>query len=515
MQRSVIDGSSPRAPCRPSAVAALSRTMKKSLGALLVVVVILAVIVLERTFTFRSRQPPAAPVAVEPLDTAALAQRLAGALRFKTISYQDSSQFDAREFDGFQRYLRTTSPKLHAALKLEKVNGYVLLYEWPGSDPSAPPIVLLAHQDGGPVEPGTETRWTEPPFEGRIAGGYVWGRGALDDKGSLVGLCEAVEHLLGAGAGAKPRRTVYLAFGYDEEVGGRRGAARIADLLASRNVHPEFVLDEGGALTNGLIAGISAPVAVIGIAEKGYMTVGLTAQAEGGHSSMPPDETAVGILAAAILRLEHDQMPRAIRGPTAAMFDYLGPEMSFGPRLVIANRWLLGGLLAHKFGATPQGNAMLRTTTAPTVLQAGVKENVLPTPARGITNSRILSGHTVEGAVAPVRPPVHDSPTRGAPRPGTMTNASGVTSVDAEPFQLLARTIRQVVPGAVVTPWLVVGGTDSRYYARLTPNVLRFVGSAIGKDDPRRVHGMDERVGVQAYAGAVQFYIQLLKNAAL
>src|SRR5216110_1908364 len=515
MQRSVIDESSPRAPCRPSAVAALSHTMKKSLGALLVVVVILAVIVLERTFTFRSRQPQAAPVAVEPLDTAALAQRLAGALRFKTISFQDSSQFDAREFDGFQRYLRTTFPKLHAALKLEKVNGYGLLYEWPGSDPSAPPIVLLAHQDVVPVEPGTETRWTEPPFEGRIAGGYVWGRGALDDKGSLVGLCEAVEHLLGAGAGAKPRRTVYLAFGYDEEVGGRRGAARIADLLASRNVHPEFVLDEGGALTNGLIAGVSAPVAVVGMAEKGYMTVGLTAQAEGGHSSMPPDETAVGILAAAILRLEHDQMPRAIRGPTAAMFDYLGPEMSFGPRLVIANRWLLGGLLARKFGATPQGNAMLRTTTAPTVLQAGVKENVLPSSARALVNFRILPGDSVGSVLEHVRRVVHDSRITVQTLEETVSNPSEVTSIDAPPFQQLARTVRQVVPGAVVTPWLVVGGTDSRYYARLTPNVLRFVGSAIGKDDLRRVHGMDERVGVQAYAGAVQFYIQLLKNAAL
>src|SRR6059036_2073661 len=350
MQRSVIDGSSPRAPCRPSAVAALSRTMKRILVALLVAVLVLAAIVLERTFTFRSRQPQAAPVAVEPLDTAALAQRLAGALRFKTISFQDSSQFDAREFDGFQRYLRTTFPKLHAALKLEKVNGYGLLYAWPGSDPSAPPIVLLAHQDVVPVEPGTETRWTEPPFEGRIAGGYVWGRGALDDKGSLVGLCEAVEHLLGAGAGAKPRRTVYLAFGYDEEVGGRRGAARIAELLASRNVHPEFVLDKGGALTNGLVTGIAAPVALVGIAEKGYVTVSLTAQAEGGHSSMPPPQTAVGMLATGLTRLEGQQMPRAIRGPTADMFDYLGPEMSFGPRLVMANRWLFGGMLASRFG---------------------------------------------------------------------------------------------------------------------------------------------------------------------
>ncbi len=487
--------------------------MKKLLGALLVVLVVLTAVALERTFTVRSRQPQVAAVAVEALDTTALAQRLSGALRFKTVSYQDSSQFDAREFDGFQRYLRATFPRLHAALKLEQVNGHGLLYEWTGADPNRQPIVLLAHQDVVPVEPGTESRWTEPPFEGKIAGGYVWGRGALDDKGSLVGILEAVEQLVAAGA--KPRRTVYLAFGYDEEVGGRRGAARIAELLASRNVHPELVLDEGGALATGLVSGISAPVALIGIAEKGYVTVGLTAQAEGGHSSMPPDETAVGILAAAIMRLEHQQMPRAIRGPTAAMFDYLGPEMSFGPRLVMANRWLFGGILARKFGATPQGNAMLRTTTAPTVLQAGVKENVLPSSARALVNFRILPGDSVASVVEHVRRAVHDSRISVQPLQETMSNPSGVTSVDAEPFQLLARTIRQVVPQAVVTPWLVVGATDSRHYAGLTPNVLRFVGAAIGKDDLRRVHGTDERVGVQAYADAVRFYIQFLKNAAL
>src|SRR3989440_2551979 len=362
--------------------------MKRVLLALALVVVLLAAVTLQRTAGFRSRQPQVAPVAAEPLDTAALARRLAGALRFKTISFQDSNQFDAREFAGFGRYLRDSFPRLHGALKLEKVNGYGLLYKWTGSDPGLAPAVLLAHQDVVPVEPGTEGRWTEPPFEGRIAGGYVWGRGALDDKGSLVGILEAVEHLVAAGA--KPRRTVYLAFGYDEEVGGRRGAAHIADLLASRNVHPELVLDEGGALTTGLVSGISASVALVGIAEKGYVTVALTAQAEGGHSSMPPDETAVGILATGITRLEHHQMPRAVRGPTAAMFDYLGPEMPFGPRLVMANRWLFEGILARRFGATPQGNAMLRTTTAPTVLQAGGKGDVLPPSARALVNLRIL-----------------------------------------------------------------------------------------------------------------------------
>src|SRR6266513_1079817 len=206
--------------------------MKRALLALALVVVVLAAVTLERTVSFRSRQPQVAPVAVEPLDTAALARRLAGALRFKTVSFQDSTQFDAREFEGLHRYLRDSFPKSHAALKLTKVNGYGLLYEWTGSDPGLAPLVLLAHQDVVPIEPGTEGRWTEPPFEGRIAAGYVWGRGALDDKGSLVGLLEAVEHLVAAGT--KPRRTLYLAFGYDEEVGGRRRADRGAPGRAQR-----------------------------------------------------------------------------------------------------------------------------------------------------------------------------------------------------------------------------------------------------------------------------------------
>jgi len=487
--------------------------MKRIVLVLLVVLVGMAAAVVTRTLGLHSRQVAVAPVAPEPLDSTALAQRLAGALKFKTISYQDSTQFEAREFDGFQRYIRESFPKVHAVLKLEKVNGYGLLYQWAGSDSSLAPALLLAHQDVVPVEPGTEGKWTEPPFGGTIAAGYVWGRGALDDKGSLVAILEAIEHLLSAGA--KPRRTVYLAFGYDEEVGGRRGAAHIADLLGSRNVRPEFVLDEGGALATGLIPGITAPVALIGIAEKGYVTVELTAQAEGGHSSMPPKETAVGMLAAGLTRLEHHQMPRAIRGPTADLFDFLGPEMPFGPRLVMANRWLLGGILIAGFGATPQGNAMLRTTTAPTVLQAGVKENVLPSTARALVNFRILPGDSAASVLEHVRRAVDDPRISVRALQETVSDPSGVTSVNAEPFQLLARTIRQVIPEAVVTPWLVVGATDSRHYSRLTPNVLRFVGAPIGPDDVRRVHGTDERVGVQAYANSVRIYIQLLKNAAL
>lgn len=486
--------------------------MKKLALALAIALVVLAAIIVGRTFTLRSRQPVVTPVAVEPLDSAALAERLAGALRFKTISYQDSTAFDPREFAGLQRYLRASFPRLHAALKLEQVNGYGLLYEWAGSDPSLEPVLLLAHQDVVPIEPGTLERWTEPPFAGRIAGGFVWGRGALDDKGSLVGALEAVEHLVAAGA--KPRRSVYLAFGYDEEVSGRRGAARIAALLASRNVHPEFVLDEGGALVTGLVPGVVAPLALVGIAEKGYVTVELTVHAEGGHSSMPPPQTTVGILSAAINRLERHRMPRAVRGPSAAMFDYLGPELPFGLRVVTANRWLLGGVLASAFGRTPEGDALLRTTTAPTVFQAGEKENVLPSGARALVNFRILPGDDVDGVVAHVKHVIRDPRVAVRTLDESVSNPSRVSSVDGEPFQLLARTIREVTPGALVTPWLVVGATDSRLYATLTPNVFRFIGVRIGPGDLQRIHGTDERVGIGTYVDSVRLYIQLLRNAA-
>jgi carboxypeptidase PM20D1 len=487
--------------------------MKRIVLLFLVLLVGCAGLLVVRTLAFRSRQPTVAPVAAEPLDSLALAGRLAGALKFATISSQDSTAFDAQVFEGFQRYLFDSFPKLHAALAREVVNGYGLLYTWTGTDAALAPIVLLAHQDVVPIESGTEQTWTEPPFGGVIANGYVWGRGALDDKGSLVGILEAVEHLVAAGV--KPRRTVYLAFGFDEEVGGRRGATRIAALLASRHVQPEFVLDEGGVLATGLLPGVSGPVALVGIAEKGYLTAELTVKAAGGHSSMPPGETAVGILAAGIARLEQHELPRAIRGPTAEMFDYIGPQLPFGQRLVVANRWLFGGLLASRFGRTPYGNAMLRTTTAPTVFQAGVKENVLPSSARALVNFRILPGDSVAGVLAHVRDVVHDARITVDPYQTAVAEPSPVTSVDGEPFQLLARTIRQTIPGVVVTPWLVVAGTDSRHYTTLTPNVLRFVGATIGNDDLRRIHGTDERIGVGDFVNVVRVYVQLLRNAAM
>lgn len=487
--------------------------MRRAVVALGLGLLLLVAVLLFRTARFTSRQLPAEPAVRLVLDTAGAAERLAGAIRFRTISYQDSTAFDGPEFARFHDYLRSRFPRLHALLKREVTSGYSLLYEWRGTDTSLKPILLMAHQDVVPVEGGTENRWTEPPFAGRIAGGFVWGRGALDDKGNLMAALEAVERLVADGV--TPRRTIYLAFGHDEEVGGRRGAARTAALLASRGVRLEYVLDEGGAITTGLVSGISGPVALVGIAEKGYLSLELTVHAEGGHSSMPPPQTAVGILSAAVARLEARQMPRRIRGATAAMLDYIGPEMGFSRRLALANRWLFGGLIARQFGATPSGNAMLRTTTAPTMLAAGVKDNVLPSSARAVVNFRILPGDSVAGVVTHARRAIDDPRVTIAVVAGSANEPSPVSPVASESFGVVQRTIRQVAPDAVVTPWLVVGGTDARNFAGLTSNVYRTGALALGPDDLERIHGTNERVAIGDYARNIAFYVQLIRNSAL
>lgn len=487
--------------------------VKKFLLVLLAVLVLLTAVVVTRTLRYHSRQEAAEPATGLTVDANAAAERLADALKFRTISYQDSSRFDAHEFRGFQGFLEQAFPKVHATVSRETVGTFGLLYKWNGSDPALAPIVLMAHQDVVPVEPGTESRWTYPPFEGRLADGFVWGRGAMDDKSNLMAELEAIETLLSQNV--VPRRTVYLASGYDEEVGGTHGAAAIARVLGERGVHPAFVLDEGGAMVTGLVPGITGPVAMVGIAEKGYLTLDLTVEAEGGHSSMPPRQTAIGILAAALDELEEHPVPGGIRGPTADMFAYLGPELPFGSRLFFANRWLFGWLLARTFGASGPGNAMFRTTTAPTIFQAGVKENVLPSSAHAVVNFRLLQGDSIAGIVDYVRRTVDDPRVKVAIAPTFKTEPSPVSPVDGDAFRLVARTVRQVVPGAIVVPWLVVGGTDSRYFTALTPNVYRFSGVPIGRDDIERAHGTNERVSVTGYEQNVKFYLQLLRNAAI
>ena len=476
-----------------------------ALGALAVIAVLLI-----RTLRFSSKQIQVQAVAPVALDRQALATRLAQALQFQTISHQDPAQLDREQFLGLHRYLADQFPLVHARLKRETVGDFSLLYTWEGSEPTRKPVLLLAHMDVVPVEPGTEDKWNYPPFAGRIAEGFIWGRGSVDDKGSVFAILEAVETLLRGGF--QPRAPVLLAFGHDEEIGGEHGAQQIVVLLQSRGIQPEYVLDEGGAIIQGMVPGIAVPVAAIGIAEKGSVSVELIVRAAGGHSSSPPPHTAVGIVSAAVHRVEDNQMPVQLHGATLRLFEAVGPEMPFANRLALANLWLFGALVERQLVSTPATNATVRTTTAATMIEGGVKENVLPTNARAVINFRILPGDSIDSVVEHVRRVVNDAQVETRTLPGAREPTTD-SPVDAPGFIVLARTIREVFPGALVAPYLTIGGTDARSYEPLTKNIYRFTPTIAEPSDLVRIHGTNERMSVDNFEHAVQFFVQLLKNS--
>lgn len=485
--------------------------MKRILLALTAAVVVLLGVMTFRASTMESRQPPPAdPVGID-LDDDAIARRFARALTFPTISNDDRTDIDVEAFLGLHAYLEQTYPELHATLLRETVNDLSLLYTWEGTEPDLDPVVLMGHLDVVPVIPGTEGDWAHDPYGGEIVDGEIWGRGALDDKSSVMAIVEAVEQLIGEGH--RPRRTIYLAFGHDEEVGGPDGAGAIADLLEQRGAEPyAFVLDEGGAIADGLLPGMDGKVAIIGIAEKGFVNLELRVEGEGGHSSTPPEHTNIGILAAAISRLEDNPFPARLDGAAESMFDYLGPEMPFTSRLVFANMWLTRPVVTRLLVSDPTSASMVRTTTAVTIIDGGVKSNVLPINATAVVNHRILPGETRETVAARVRAVIDDD--RVQVREVTSNaDPSPVSDPETAAFALLGRTLRQVAPEEIlVAPYLVMGGTDAKYYSGRSPNVYRFLPVMVGQDGLRLAHGTNERLSVDSLGLAVRYMIQLIRN---
>jgi carboxypeptidase PM20D1 len=489
--------------------------MKKILALLAVVVVVLAAVMVVRAARLPSMQDPA-PSRVGPIavDTAAAAEHLGSAVRFRTVSYDNGVNTDTAAFRALQAFFDSTYPLVGQHLEKELVSNLSLLYTWKGTDPGLPPIVLMGHQDVVPVIPGTEGDWTHGPFSGEVADGSIWGRGSMDDKVSVISVLEAVEALLADGY--QPQHTVYLAFGHDEEIGGLHGAREIARTLQDRGVGPfDFVLDEGGAVAKGLVPGVEGAVALVGIAEKGYVNLELRVDGPGGHSSTPPPHTNIGILADAIDELEEHPFPAHFEGPGRALFDYLAPEMSFVPRLALANLWLTRPLVEHMMLGNAESAAMLRTTTAATIIEGGVKANVLPITARAIVNFRILPGETPESVLDRVRSVIGDDRVKVSISGSDSVAPSPVSDPGGPAFKMLAGTIRQVMPDedVKVAPYLVMGGTDSKYYAGRSNAVFRFLAAPIGAEGLELVHGTNEHMSVTGLATSIAFYQQLIRNA--
>ena len=484
----------------------LKRIALTCLALLLLLVAALAI----NTMRHGSRQLTATPAPAITVDEKAVIDALAGAVRFRTIADRNDPQASADQFRQFHDFIAQRFPRVHATLKREAISGHSLLYTWAGTDPGAKPIALMAHQDVVPIAPGTEQHWQQAPFGGIVKDGFVWGRGAWDDKSNLISQLAALEQLITEGF--QPRQTIYLVFGHDEEVGGTRGALEVAKTLQQRGVKLDFVIDEGLLITDGVVPGVSKPVALIGIAEKGYLSVELKATATPGHSSMPTQgEGAITMMSAALRRLDGEQLPASLRGIAQEMFETIAPEMNGFQRVALSNLWLFGPVVQRQLEQKASTNAVLRTTTALTVMHAGEKDNVLPGEAHATVNFRLLPGDTREHVMAHVKSKAGDGfelvALSGSSEP------SPISPTQSPSYGLINQTVRSLFPETIVAPGLMIGATDSRHFAPISEHIYRFSPVRAKPEDLQRFHGTNERISTANLMELVRFYHQLIRNA--
>ena len=437
-------------------------------------------------------------------------QRLSQAIQFKTVSTQIATDFDPQPFINFQHWLVANYPAVHQNAELEVINTYSLIYTLQGSDNSLKPIIIAAHIDVVPALETADSGWLQAPFSGKIHDNYIWGRGAIDDKGSLIGIMEAAEYLLKSGL--KPQRTLIFAFGHDEEIGGYQGAVKIAQHLKSKGIQAEFTLDEGGMLTQGIVAGVDFPVANINTNEKGYATFAFSTQDAGGHSSIPPADTAVARLARALVAINNQRLPAEIVSPVDKMLTQLAPAVPFGQRIALANLWLFEPVLLKLFAQKKATAALTQTTVAPTVFNAGDKENVLPRSASAKVNFRLLPGVTLKSLEQHLREVIND-PQIELSLGAFQSNPSPESDAKGFAWQMLYDTTAKHFPNAVITPSLTVGATDVRHYVDVSDNQYRFMPVVLTSEDITGFHGKNERISIANWHRMVRWYIDFLRNA--
>lgn len=476
---------------------------------LLVLLLFLLAFILLRTLTYGEPFEPVEPVEGMEVDVNLAAEHLANIIRCETVSAIDARQPKREPFLKLHQTLEQMYPRLHSQLEREVIGDLSLLYTWKGKDPSLEPALLAAHLDVVPADPATLKEWEHPPFSGRIADEYIWGRGSMDMKNQIIAIMEAVEGLLRSGY--RPERTLYLAFGHDEEVGGHQGAQQIVNHLEKKGVRLSAVLDEGGMVITGLLPGITIPLALVGIGEKGHLTLELKVECPPGHSSMPPAQTAIGILCHALARLEDHPLPARL-GPFQPFLRTVGIAAPFRLQLAFANLWLFGGLVKGALARNPRTNAAIRTTTAITMIAGGIRDNVLPRQARALVNFRLLPGDTIAEVCEHVRKVIRDPRVQFEPVAIGTWEAPPASPRDSQAFASLARVTRQLFDNIPVAPYLVMGATDGRYYSRICENVYRFSPIQVDVSDLGRVHGINERLPVNGLGPMVKFFGLLIQE---
>ncbi|MDD3336585.1 MAG: M20 family peptidase [Eubacteriales bacterium] len=461
-------------------------------------------VVLLRAAAFTPRAQQSVDAQSIPVDEQAALSRFADMIRCKTVSYPDSEKEAPDEFTKFQALLTTAYPAVTAACPREILGRRGLVYHWKGKSDKAP-SVLMAHYDVVPVEEG---EWSNPPFSGLVKDGELWGRGTLDTKGTLHGVMEAAEYLIKQGF--VPENDIYLTFGGDEEIFGGDQPAIVSE-FEKRGIHPRFVLDEGGAIVDKVFPGVTKSAAVIGTAEKGSICVDLAAKGKGGHASAPPPEQSMGILSKALCRLQDTPMPFTMTPAASATFDTMGRESSFTMRILFANLWCFAPLLnlvCKKSGG--ELNALVRTTCALTKAQGSAAYNVLPSLAKAGVNLRLISGDTIEAAMSRMKTIINDERVSLSFVSGE--NPGPVSVTGDEPWERLDHAVRAAYPGVLVCPYLMLAGSDSRHYCKISEHVYRFSGMPMTKEQRGLIHNANERIPVSQIKDTINFYAQVLKQ---
>jgi len=480
--------------------------MLKKVFKLLGILFLLLVVVLVFNTVKDNKQLPKYTVEGKPAENDSAALHLSQAIQIKTISFGDTLAIDTAEFIKFKTFLENTYPNVHSKLERKIFNQFSYVYKWTGKDTTAKPYVLMGHMDVVPVEAVAESKWSVPSFSGAIKNDTIWGRGAVDDKVAVIDILESVEHLLKQNF--TPNRTIYLCFGHDEEISGKRGAKVMSAWLKEQGVKPALVLDEGGQIDTKHFEQLKRPFAVIGTSEKGYANFDLSVEIPGGHSSMPANETAIDVLNKAIANIRAHSMEPAIIPTMQELLNRTKSAESFSKRMVLSNLWLFQGLMISQLEKTKETNAMVHTTLVPTILNSGIKDNVIPTVAKATFNSRILPGQTSDDVLNFITKSVNDNRVVIKKQTISLMEPSPITSSENPEFKKIEQIIYHSVPDVIVSPFLMIGATDSRYFRSFSDAVLNF--SAV--QDVKGFHGIDERIGKSDLNRMIFFYNQLLSK---
>ncbi|MFI5428226.1 M20/M25/M40 family metallo-hydrolase [Aeromicrobium sp. UC242_57] len=376
------------------------------------------------------------------------------------------------------------------------------MFHWAGTS-AEKPVILMAHLDVVPVE-GT---WQYPPFSGKIVDGNIWGRGTLDDKGSLVGICAAVEMLLADGF--TPAHDIWLSFGCNEEVSGQAATLAVEE-LTRRDVQPWFVIDEGGAIASEAFPGVAAPIGVIGLTEKGVTSLELRVEGRGGHASTPAKMGPTARIARAITRIDRSPMSASVPAPTVELLKRMGKHAPRAVRPLMTQADRIKPLLTKALiAAGPESAAMTRTTFAITTLSGAPALNVIASTAKAGVNIRIMVGDTVADVIEHVRTVIKDDKVhidvieQNEPSP--------ISPMD-EAFELIESTITEIFPDAVPSPYVMMAATDSRFFTAICPRVYRFAPFRMTKAQRESIHSYDEHLGVDAFLDGVRWYRRLIER---